>query len=293
MRFFILTSFLGLVLLSSCEVTKELDNPKKIVLDSRIQADRSPEVTLKVVDAFGQTLTSDALKDSKITLQAEGSTEIPLELSSFSDVSSSFYADLLIEAGRRYTLLVQTPGFGDLYSFTDVPDKVIAFTDSSGERGPKGGLLPDGDRFLLPYSFGDPVGQDNYYHIVVTARDANSDIEVVLPETLAYTMLPVPSDAKRFEETGWLFGDKDFRGGVFSGKIVILKESVLQFPNPVVTIELRTVSVDYFNYHIQNSRPKSNNLPNHGQAGGIDNVAGGAGLFAGFSSAESTYQLEF
>jgi len=262
-------------------------------MDSRIQADRSPEVSLRVVDGFGKTLKSDALQDSKVTIQAEATAAKTLRLSSFSDSSSTFCTDYLIKAGVRYTLLIQAPGFSDLNSFTEVPDNVVAYTDTSGDKGPNGGLLPKGDRYLLPLVFDDPISEDNYYHVIVTVRDIDSDEDEVISETLAFNILPRPSDAKPFEETSWIFGDKDFAGSRFRSNIVILKESIIKYPKPVVTIELRTVSVDYFNYYIQNSRPKSSDLPPHGQSGSIDNVAGGVGLFGGYSSYESSYQLEF
>ena len=295
MRFLIYTCLIGAALLSSCEEVFELnvEIPSEIDIDSRIQAGHTPEVNARVIDGRGQVINYDLLKESHVTIQPEGTGAIDLELSSFSDSSSTFLSEIVIEAGKTYTLTIQSPGLPDVSSVTEVPANVSVRKGSGGTRGPKGGILPDGNFYLLPLVFDDRIQEDNYYHIVVTIRDANSDTEVVDPVTLNFGISPMPSDARRFKETGWLFSDKDFQDNTFDANIRILKEAVLQFPDPVATLELRTVSVDYFNYHIQSSRPKSSNLPNHGQFGTIDNVSGGGGLFGGYSSDKSSYPLEF
>ena len=295
MRQLLLISLFATVLFSSCE--EPIDDlrviPSRIVLDGNIQADEQPLVTIWIVDAFGETVTSDILQQSKVTLQSEGSPAIILDLVNFSDTSSTFSTDFIAEAGEKCTLLIQAPGFSDLSSYTEVPKKVVVSSVATGQTGPNGGLLPNGDQFIFPLTFDDTKGKDNYYQVIVTAKNADSTTDDLYSKTIAYNVLPRPSDAKRFRETGWIFSDKDFRDSRFRSEIVILKESVLEFSKPVVSIELRSVSVDYFNFHIQNSRPKSGDLPDHNQSGTIDNVAGGVGLFGAYSSHTSDYELEF
>ena len=89
-----------------------------------------------------------------------------------------------------------------------------------------------------------------------------------------------------------MFSDETFTNGVFTSEILISKSVVTEYAKPVVTLELRSVSVDYYNYHIQNSIPKNGTLPPHGPTGVIDNVAGGVGLFGGYSSTKTNYVLE-
>jgi len=294
MRLLIFTCFLGLLLLGSCEEPFELsvDLPQ-IVINTRVQAGQTPSVTVRVVDGPGNTLTSEELQRSLVTINQEEGEEIEFELGAFSDSSATFHSSHLIEAGKRYTLLIKTPGFADLRSITEVPENLPVRTQSTGATGPNGGLLPKDDIFHLPLSFDDPKDVNNYFHIVVTVRDADTDVEAVEPDVVNFGLFPRPSDAQRYEETGWIFSDDDFTNSVFKSEILVSKELVIQYPKPVVTVELRSLSVDYFNFYVWSSQPKSGNFPTLGQHGATDNIAGGIGLFGGYSSSRSSYVLEY
>ncbi|MFK8056568.1 MAG: DUF4249 family protein [Saprospiraceae bacterium] len=295
MRLLSFTCFLGLLLLSSCEDLANLGIViPKVVIDTRVEAGKSPEVTVRVVDQYGQTLRSYDLESSTVTLQQDQSEAIVFGLTASSDSSATFSSDCIIEANTRYTLLINSPDLDEVRSITDVPDAVsVIVQDPSGEFGPKGGLLPKDNVFHLPLSFSDvDIGLDNRYHLVVTVIDLTSPESAVDPLEITFGLFPPPSDVSRFNDTGWMFSDKDFRDGIFSAVVLINKEDVVQFAEPSVNVEIRSVSVDYFNFHRQNSRPKSSTLIDL-SISGSNNVEGGTGLFGGVASTNSTFLLEF
>ncbi len=294
MRILSYIGFFGFLLLSSCEEPFSLpDANTQIVISSFIQADKSPIVTVMVADGFGEIVHSDETDLSKVLITPEGEDQIEFELVSSTDTSSTFSSECIIEAGARYTLLIQTPGFTDLRSITEVPDIVSLRSPDDGDIGPGGGVLPKGEFFHLPIAFDDRIDQKNYYHMVVTIQNADDNLDKVDSKPAPYFLRPEPNDATPFKDRGLMFSDKTFSNDIFSSVVLVPKDFVATYEKPVVTVELRTVSIDYYNYHIQNSTPKSGNLPNHGSAGVIDNVAGGVGLFAGYSSTETSYVLEF
>jgi len=286
---------LSVILFWGCEEPVELGiDTKDLVIESRIEAGTSPIVTIRVTNGLGQSVKSENLEESEVFIQLDDEDPITFSLISFSDSSATYTSDCIIQSGSRYTLLIKSPGFRDLRSITDVPDIFTVREITGGDRGPNGGFLPKGNFFDLPIAFDDPEGENNYFHLVVTLIETDSSSEST-PRllTLDYALFPMPQNAKRFNDSGWIFSDDSFKDGVYSGFFRVAKTDVVQFKKPVLTLELRNASVDYFNYHIQNSRPKSEDFPLQGQYSNIDNVAGGTGLFGGYTAKQTTYPLEF
>lgn len=288
MRTLTLTSLLLSVLLLSCEEPIELDVPPQIVLQTRIQAGLSPIVTIRLVDGVGNPINSEVLKESEVSIRPRSAEQITLQSISATDVSSTFTNDFIVEAGETYTLLIKTPGFADLRSVTAVPERIPFRSNNQGNDV----ILPNGEFFYIPVAFDDRPDEGNYFHMVLSIRNAESE-EGIASEPLAFRLEPHPTDASPFEDTGWMFSDETFADDTFIADILVPKSLVAEFTKPVVTLDLRSVSVDYYNYHLQNSVPKNGTLPDSGPVGVIDNVAGGVGLFGGYSSTETSYILAF
>ena len=283
------------LLLCSCEEPLDLGSniPSQIILQSQIQAGYAPEIRIHVVNGFGETLPSSAVVEAEVLLQPELQNAEALAIIYIDDTSAIYSApELAIKADTRYTLTIKTPGFADIRSTTDVPANVALRDSPPDNTGPNGGILPSGDIFHLPFAFDDPPGEDNFYHLVATVRDAALPVDNSKATPIAFGLRNRPSDARLVGINSWIFSDRDFVNGAFSTEIMLPLSGVQNLESPVVTMELRNVSINYFNYHIQSSRPKTGNLPDHSSSLPIDNVAGGSGLFGGFSAVEAVYKLE-
>jgi len=278
----------------SCEEPVDIGiDTKDLVIESRIEAGANPEVSVRVINGLGETIKSQNLEESEVFIQLNEEEPIAFSITSVSDFTVSYTSDCIIKAGSRYSLLIKSPGFKDLMSITEVPDVFTVRDVTGGDRGPNGGFLAKDDYFELPVVFEDETDKNNYFHLVVSVRDGNAALSNDTSRVIDFGLAPRPRDAKRFNDTGWMFSDDTFENGVFDGVFRVSKSEVVQFSKPIVTLETRSVSVDYFNYHIQNSRPKSDDFIFQGQGGVVDNVAGGTGLFGGYNAIQTNYELEF
>ncbi len=182
--------------LSACDFTPTLDIPLPefepgLALNGVLEADSTIEVRITAAtDPFAAEPDGDTFRvpdGLEVVLESDGVSQGPLRLESVlcEDYSSgwfrpdeevptfecgAFVSDVVVEAGRTYTVRAEAPGFPDASATVTVPRRVTASV--SGGPTTEGRYAADGKQFDtdLVVSIEDPPGRGQRYALQVLGR---------------------------------------------------------------------------------------------------------------------------
>jgi hypothetical protein len=209
---------------------------------------------------------------------------------------------LVPEYEVEYTLVVEVENFKTLKAKTSIPRPVnledVSFVPivTSGESDM---VFVD---FDISLSLNDPGATDNYYHLVFRQElvdfeiEANGDTTFYQPtlSQIEIDVMDTNSPVKKYRANDYLFTDTRFNGQFltinFKGSFEFNKTK--QIPGQF-TIELRTVSEDYYNKLYSDIQISNSNEDPLGGEGHVvfNNTDNGLGSFIGFTGKRNTFRL--
>lgn len=285
--------------LAACEEPFDVDLEGRvahIVVEANLESGEAPLVGVRAVDVYGDPAVDAALAESFVTLEnSDGRTfELPLvDDASPADSLARFLApDEVIVAGTSYRLRVETPGFARLRSETTVPPR--AGLAVARARPDSSGYLPAVyDSLDGHYSIGllieDPGPAVDRYHLL--ARCIGEDGRATaIPFLLARNVAEVENLGRR----GALLTDVAFERGRFDNRLLVDAGVLESHGATALLVEVRVVSEPYFDRLAdEGAGGQRVGAPLPDVAGhSDDNIAGGRGLFASYSSSREVWRLE-
>jgi len=207
------------------------------------------------------------------------------------DALLPFYSseDVLPTIETNYHLSIDYPNYSSLTAIDQVPKPVslsgIHIDTMSLSEG----------NILLTANFKEPVGQVNYYHLllfheVVSGRTQsngfveNKDVNL---EPLPIISIPVNLPNATFDnnQVGILFSDENIDGQALQLKLKAVINELEMGMFPKIVGELRTVSENYYQYHTSLARQlESKDRPFSEPVSVYTNIENGVGIFAGYST---------
>ena len=288
MRILTLTAILGGLLgLPACEEPFELEGRQdnQLLIIGSLAAGSAPTVTLQSLDAFGDQVTEPGLAASRLTL-ANSSRSFELIRQSYDATSATFTAPgERIITGETYELSVSVAGYNDARGQTTVPSKVPSFALSAEQRDNLK-FAPEDAYLEVPLDFESDPESANYYHLMVSVGEG---LGTELAERVAFaedieldaTTLPIASNEA--ENGSRVFSDELFVRDRLAGTLRIPTDELLDYFEPVLRIEIRSVSESYYLHPLssgfnENNRVKGTNSSRH-----RDNITGGVGVLLSYN----------
>lgn len=301
--------FLIIPFLWTCEEPLDINIPREeqqIIVQSNFSENNALRVVVLKTEEFKSDIYSQLVRNALVRV-FDGDTFLEtLKLISEIDgeLIDPYYEseNFKPQVGVAYTIEVKVPDFEAVYATSAIPVAAdvgeISFSNDSETI--QGGLKSV--HFEIGVPFDDPIGVENYYHIIFiqeltdyrinplldppndTIRESTSLID---PENMVIE--PANEDVPMIEFTdrrSFLIKDEFFDGDQisipFSGSFIYNPNKHLLEP---FKIEFRTVTRDYYLYHesfAKNSR--TGNDPFSGPVVIHNNITGGGGLFSGYHS---------
>ena len=276
---------LGAVALTGCEEVVDLDAgaPAQLVVDARLESGRLPIVAVRALDGFGRETKSADLPAASGSLRVSDGTTTDLRDFFASDSITILLGDNgPVVEGLTYTLTLKVPGFAQVKSFTTVPRP--AGVRAGGLTGDTGGSA---NQVTIPVSFLDRGEGLDYYHLLVYVGES-TDLANALPSDARPVPFQLVAPAQRalsINTEGYYFQDGAFVGGIFDRDVIVGLDATRTLREPTVYLELRTVSDSYYAFYNTGSHTKGvTQTASANFAAQADNISGGSGVFAGYSS---------
>lgn len=201
------------------------------------------------------------------------------------------------EVGTTYTIWVEAPGFEPVTATSKIPEAIGVFGfeifDVAIQHLNNGEIAVD---YRVALTFDDPVEEQNYYHLNLYQQIYQ--FELVEADTLitgSYLQVWGFDDVLGNDKTPHPFGGLLLQDTHFNGE-----RTSLDFPIRItyneseerlgkVFLELRSVTQAYHDYYTDVSEQVANtDSPFKDPIIINDNIEGGSGIFAGYSSARDS-----
>ncbi|HMQ47055.1 MAG TPA: DUF4249 domain-containing protein [Saprospiraceae bacterium] len=298
---FFITSLVVLVL-TSCDdpipIPVEVARPELVVV-SNFTSNEAIQVTVTKTNPVLEGSNREFVLDASVKIYKGAVFSEHLVQKNINDGDFVYYTTerLRPEIGTTYTIEVEAPGFEPVTATSKIPEaiSILGFElfDVAIQNLNTGETAID---YRVALTFEDPANEENYYHLNLFQQIY--DFKVVELDTMitgSYLQVWAFDD---FEDTGKTphpLGGLLLHDGTFNGQRISF-----DFPVSItydesdellgkVFLELRSVTQDYHNYYIDISEQVSNaNSPFKDPIIINDNIEGGSGIFAGYSSARDS-----
>lgn len=309
MPFFL--SFL-LAAVFSCEKTLGVDQvdslPAKLVVVSNFTPDRELQVFVSASRSVLNNEVPAYIEEAVVELYRGETFLTDLHFSEEKDKSSNlpFYSagSFTPEVGVNYTIEVQAPGFEPVSAQSQIPTPIQLVSSEITDLQffvPEGGSSVEVS-YNLNIAFEDPGMVKNYYHINLLQHFI--DFEVVEGDTfyLQEELRPVVFSNQMNNNLqvahiggGILLQDEGQDGQLISSQLpVAFSFTPSQTQLGKLIIELRAVSESYYRYFSTLSRQEGiSDTPLSDPVIVYDNIKGGRGIFAGFSSSSDSLIVKY
>ena len=298
---------LSLFILSASTCEEEVDlsintSSPKLVINSTFSPNHVFEVLVSKTQGIFEENAYQDIEDA--TVQIYHGDKLIERLSLINAVSPSYYiGNSFPEAGKNYTIKINTPSLPAIEASNKIPKKVaIASVNVTGVQEKNLAIIgPGGENkeylFTVKTTINDPEDGRNYYHLNfyieaieyhITGTDTT---KIVLP---AFGPLglkdPIDSSpAVPFLLEGALIKDQSFNGQrqSFSFNLTYQLDASKELIGNVI-VELRSISKEYYLYH--------SSLHRHIQAQKssfsepvivFNNIENGYGIFSGYNLVRS------
>jgi hypothetical protein len=239
----------------------------KYILDS--DADASPNSKYVPLD------------NATITIY-EGNETIPLE--HFDFLFSNYFeggwyrnTSKKPHLGKTYTIKASMPGLGEATATATIPQPVQI------EKIETVSIIPDETGVIsIDVYIKDPEGVPNYYQLFQAGTNTpHNEWEIKTQDSrysISYDDSPLYGNQSSFKPA--IFNDVGMDGQ-------LLKIPVTVFKDQSVTIQLRSISKEYYQYYTSNFRQSFSDQTTLAQAVYVfSNIENGFGIFAGYSQSE-------
>lgn len=313
-RKFTLPFFLSFLLAAvfSCEKTLGVDQvdslPAKLVVVSNFTPDRELQVFVSASRSVLNNEVPAYIEEAVVELYRGETFLTDLHFSEEKDKSSNlpFYSagSFTPEVGVNYTIEVQAPGFEPVSAQSQIPTPIQLVSSEITDLQffvPEGGSSVEVS-YNLNIAFEDPGMVKNYYHINLLQHFI--DFEVVEGDTfyLQEELRPVVFSNQMNNNLqvahiggGILLQDEGQDGQLISSQLpVAFSFTPSQTQLGKLIIELRAVSESYYRYFSTLSRQEGiSDTPLSDPVIVYDNIKGGRGIFAGFSSSSDSLIVKY
>lgn len=313
-RKFTLPFFLSFLLAAalSCEKTLGVDQvgslPAKLVVVSNFTPDRELQVFVSASRSILDDEVPAYIEEAVVELYRGETFITDLHFSEEKDKSSNlpFYSagSFTPEVGVNYTIEVQAPGFEPVSAQSQIPTPIQLVSSEISDLQffvPEGGSSVE-VTYNLNIAFEDPGMVKNYYHINLLQHFI--DFEVVEGDTfyLQEELRPVVFSNQMNNNLqvahiggGILLQDEGQDGQLISSQLpVAFSFTPSQTQLGKLIIELRAVSESYYRYFSTLSRQEGiSDTPLSDPVIVYDNIKGGRGIFAGFSSSSDSLIVKY
>ena len=299
MRYLLFTSIAFSLLAVACEEPFELESsiPSELVVESQLRAGSKPIVNLSAVNSLGELQAAGNLGNSYVSLRNSDGRTFVLDLATVADNSASFTTseNEIIISGVTYNLEISAPGYAKLQSRTTVPSVAQVGLPAKAE-GMASSQANGTASIVVPITIRDLSDRQNYYHVLVWAFDravvADEDASKMgIPVIFEFTNAPTASF--QMGSAGWLFSGESFSQGIFTNQLALTAHNLRAMQQPTLSIEVRTVSLDYYSYFLQQPESSTIPIPKLGSIIANDNIANGAGVFGSYAVEESIVEISF
>ena len=282
------TTYLCLALASlavgGCQQMIDLgeEGSTQLLIESRLQVGAPVEVSMRVINSFGEVTPSSALTETTGRIEGSDGSSGLLYVHTAGTSSAILRLDSVdVAEGVTYTLSLETPGFAALRSLTTVPrgvdiDAPPPTTDGGQES------RPDSSFLSARLYFEDIPGEDSYYHVIVKIVDEGDTAASALP--VPVDLISAGSGAVVGTAGTWLFDDREFADGAFDARLRVSSSALYAMQRPTAIVEVRTVSRSYFSFAQAELKRDNSRIGQGVGAATRDNVVGGGGLFASYAS---------
>jgi hypothetical protein len=278
-------SLVLMIVFTSCEKTIDINvesKATKLVVNSLISISPDSVVAVNVSKSLS-ILDNDNIvyiNDATVNLYENG---VFLQTLSF-DNNGNYYAyQVTPDFGKNYSLKVSAPGYKDAYAENNIPMPIqIISVDTMTVSGEWNDMLQ------CKIKFYDNPDERNYYFFNVRSLNEKYDPD----STINYSLSNIYFDSTDpiVEETlknnfGILFSDEMINGQTYSLSVLLNKYDFTGNDTIMVYFNLNSITYDFYLY--------AKSYANHVSAQGdpfaepvqvYNNITGGYGVFAGFSS---------
>lgn len=314
LRIFLLPVFLGVLsLMLSCDKAFDVNTvvdsrSSELVVVSSFTLDRTLQV---YVSASGSILNDEPIAyidNAIVELYRNEEFLTQLSFSEDKDKVSDlpFYSagDFEPQVGIKYTIKVDAPGFESVTAHSQIPTpiKMVSSEISDLQFSEVAGEKETTVRYRVDVAFEDPGQVDNYYHINLLQQFR--EFAIIENDTLYFReeMRPVVFSNQlntNFQVAhigGGLLMEDDGVDGQTIRLTLPVEFSYLPAQDELgkLFIELRAVSKEYYQYFSTISRQDGvSDSPYADPVIVYDNINGGQGVFAGFSTSRDSLVLGF
>lgn len=302
----------AVLLFGACEqpldITIEREAPN-IVIQSNFSENHVLQVVVQKEERFSSNVFTQIVTDATVKVFNGDQFLETLEIVYTQNNESvpPYYQSVFFKpvVGISYTIQVEVPGYDPIFATSLIPQAAnlgdISFNNQAESL--EGGL--ESINFEIGISFDDPADVDNYYHIIFIQEVTNYTINSNGDTILGKTELINPEDLfvdplngniamiKFTDERSFLLKDDAFDGQQIS---IPFKGSFFFRPGSQILqpfkVDFRTVTEDYYLYHTsfaKNSRTGGD--PFSGPVVIHDNIKGGSGLFSGYNSNITSFDI--
>ena len=278
---------------AACEEPLEIGDElaPQLRIEAQLQAGQSARVVVSAINALGEVLPSEAVESSFVSLSNRSSGTAQLQLVSSAEGEVVFEAPSAqrVISSESYRLLIDAPGFAELRSRTTVPAPVSIGLPSSPIKA-SAATSTSAARFDVPFRVMDVSNGADFYHLLLHVREADESIEEA--KNLEYAFTALPAESLDANQEGYLFSDRSFNSSALEGFLQFDGNAVNTFSNPVVELEIRSVSTSYYEFYRQRTEQASGRIDGTG-SGVAENISNGAGYFGSYTSTVSQIALSF
>lgn len=281
----------------SCLAPVELDLPdssSKLVVVSNFSDDAPFRIIVSKNRSFDDANHSAYVSNALVGLYHNGELLEILPYNPFNETEAEpgYVSRIHAEIGKWYEIRVSAPGFLPVSSFGFIPPPSL-FSSSQINAGTTepGSQVPS--NYWVSLDIEDPVGVDNYYHLILYQELHEIIVQDDVVETKIHRFGPLKMynqslDGKvkfYIQNRSTFLTDRSFDGKKqrFTFNTYLDRVPVKGSYGKII-IELRTVSKDYYDYYLT-IKKKFDNQGNPLAEPIIDftNIENGFGVFAGFS----------
>lgn len=280
-----------------------IDNNRELVVVSNFMPDQALHVVVSLSrDILVGTAATEFVDDAEVKLYRDGELVQELEFSGpKGQVATPFYTTngFVPQVGVAYTITVDAPGYPTVAAKSEIPEPINLLSTSLSNLT---FAAPEHDKtqaftYDLLLRFEDPSKVQNYYHINLLQQFV--PYEMVEGDTAfrapVYRAARFDHRNNSNDQIAHLGGGVLLQDEGWDGTIIDYTLPVRQLHNPAkeklgkLFVELRAVSEEYYRYFSALSRQQaSENSPFVDPVILYDNIDGGQGVFAGFSTSSDS-----
>lgn len=282
MRKLLLTVFVVLVL-CACETKLDLSEigmRDRLVVNSLVNDQDKIEIQISKTIPLGSTGDVEFIKNAQVVVIDTNGAPVNFTY----NVGTDKYENLTFraKAGKRYSIVVNAPGFQDVFAEMEMPEKAIGIPSTwkdSTDLDTAG--YPTG---TLTVNLNDNGSKRNYYRISLFYYD---DITAVFNALMPVTRdAAIENDAIVSDNGSWVFSDRSFNGQQKSISFITPFGYAMGSPKYLIVTE--SLNEEYFKYFKSIEDYKAG-AGIFGEATPIfTNIRNGVGIWAGSTISRDT-----